>query len=323
MLKRLLVSFSAILLLTMTILTGPASAVGSTDASGSANTSDTYNPIWAGLRDGANLQFSSDREQTPTPPVVQNPQVVPPNSGLYVALGDSVAAGMGLPLSTTHPDDERCKRSTSAYGYTVASQLNMPLQHIACSGATAGDLFTRQGISGTNIAPQLDAAFASGTPALVSLTAGANDVHWNEFMAKCFASTCGTRSDTRIVNGYLSWLQLKLHYAFYSIYTRSGQTPPLVIVTGYYNPVSATCSALDPRLTLEEVNWIGAEVAALNQTIQNVASQYSFVKFAPVDFTGHDVCSASSWVQGASDPAPFHPNVAGQQAMAKSVLESR
>jgi len=242
---------------------------------------------------------------------------------MYVALGDSVAAGMGLPLSATHPDDERCKRSTGAYGYTVASQLTMPLQHIACSGATAGDLFTRQGISGTNIAPQLDTAFANGTPALISLTAGANDIHWNEFMTKCFASTCGTRSDTRTVNGYLSWLQIKLHYAFYSVYIRSGQTPPPVIVTGYYNPVSAACSSLDPRLTPEEVSWIGAEVAALNQTIQNVASQYSFVKFAPVDFTGHDVCSVSSWVQGATDPAPFHPKAAGQQAIAKAVLEAR
>jgi lysophospholipase L1-like esterase len=192
--------------------------------------------------------------------------------------------------------------------------------NIACSGATAGDLFTVQGVSGPNIPAQLTTAFANGTPQLMTITAGANDIHWAAFLKKCAASTCGTASDSSIANIYMTVLKFKLHYALSSIQARSHGTPPTVVMTGYYNPVSAACNSIDARFTPSELAWFSGEVAALNQTIQNVSSQYSFARFAPVDFTGHDLCSADSWVQGLQDPAPIHPTAAGQAAIANAVL---
>jgi lysophospholipase L1-like esterase len=117
-------------------------------------------------------------------------------------------------------------------------------------------------------------------------------------------------------------LQLKLYYLFYDIRSQSGGVPPPVVVTGYYNPLSSQCANLSQRLTPAELTWLATEHANLNRTIQNVASQFSYVRFAPVSFSGHDICSTTPWVQGINDPAPFHPNATGQQAIAGSVLRA-
>ena len=34
------------------------------------------------------------------------------------------------------------------------------------------------------------------------------------------------------------------------------------------------------------------------------------------DFSGHELCTSSSYVQGPSDPAPLHPNARGQLVIA-------
>ena len=101
-----------------------------------SHTSDTRtrrtDSIWEGLCVGASLNLSDasrlrcrhaiqsassndshpDTQPTPTPPRVQ-----------YAVLGDSVAAGLGLPI--TPQADERCGRSSEAYGYAVAKQHNV------------------------------------------------------------------------------------------------------------------------------------------------------------------------------------------------------
>jgi lysophospholipase L1-like esterase len=246
------------------------------------------------------------------------------NVGSYAALGDSVAAGLGLPLvPNATATDTTCGRSSQGYPNIVAASLNKPLANYACSGATAGDLFTQQGVSGPNIAPQLSQAYANNAmPDLITITAGANDVQWSNFIQKCYVSTCGTATDTVIANGALAVLQAKLYYMFYEIQSRSGSTPPTVVVTGYYNPLSAQCVPKIPNVTANEITWVTSYVASLNQTLQSVTSHFPFARFAPVDFTGHDLCSADSWVQGQSDPAPVHPTSAGQNAIAQSVLSA-
>ena len=280
-------------------------------ATGSAlAASDDNNPIWSGLWDGFNMvaggsSGSGTSGRTPA----------------YAALGDSVAAGLGLAkASGATSRDIQCGRSPQAYTITVAKATKLPIINMACSGATAGDIFTEQGVSGPNIPPQLDAAFANGTPELMTITAGANDAHWRGFLRACYAANCATSTSTTAANAYLVSLQLKLYYMFYSIQSRSGSgTPPRVYVTGYYNPLSDTC--LGSRITQDEITWMEGEVNALNGTIQNVTSQFSsFATYVPVSFAGHDLCSSKPWVQGLNAKAPFHPTATGQQAIAKAVL---
>jgi lysophospholipase L1-like esterase len=313
--------------LTAVVATGAVLAAqvffaASVTAQGTPGVPGSLNPITAGLWAGANFDLSSLDRQPGTPAPQPQPTPVPPPaptppSGRYAALGDSVAAGVGLPPSDT---DTRCGRSLNAYGQTVAQKLQLPLQHVACSGATAGDLTTKQRVNGPNIPAQLDTAYASGTPSVITITAGANDVHWTDILKKCYAYTCGTKTDRYLFDAAVSVMSVKYFYALHEIQQRSGATPPKVVLTGYYNPLSAACAGVIPEFTPAELAWIQEAVNKVNNTIRDTAAGYSFASYAPVDFTGHDLCSTDSWIQNQNDPTPFHPNAAGQQAMATAVL---
>jgi lysophospholipase L1-like esterase len=287
---------AAISLSLIVIFSTTASALAATDT----------NPIWSGLWQGYNMTAGSSSDSS--------------HAKVYAALGDSVAAGLGLKKASGGTSrDTQCGRSPQAYTTAIARATNLPIINAACSGATAGDIFTKQGVSGPNIPPQLDAAFAQGTPKLMTITAGANDAHWRGFLQACYATNCATSASTAAANAYLVSLQLKLYYMFYSIQSRSTGTPPKVYVTGYYNPLSNNC--LGSRISANEMAWLNAEATALNQTIQNVTNTFSsFATFVPISFAGHDICASTPWVQGLSAKAPFHPTATGQQAIAKAIL---
>lgn len=295
--------------------------------------------IWCGLWDGSNLTFGSlgcsnqqsssstsdtSSEQTNSDQTDQNSTTqTTATNGTYASLGDSVAAGYGLPSgSASSATDTACGRSDQAYPYLVAQARNLSLTHIACSGATAGDLVTDQRVSSQEVPAQLDQAFAQGTPQLISITAGANDAHWSTFIRTCFTADCSTAASTAAAHTLLLTMQAKLTYDLASIKVRSNGTPPQTIITGYYDPVGSDCASGQTYVTPQEIQWLSDETASLNQAIQHVASHYSFVTFVPVDFSGHDICSGDSWVQGLADPGPFHPTAAGQQAIARDVLNA-
>lgn len=257
-------------------------------------------------------------QTTPKPP---SPSV-PPRSTVqtYAALGDSVAAGLGLPAATNaSSQDLRCGRSPEAYPQQVAQARGMQLVDVACSGATVGDLFTRQSMPGGSLPPQLNTAFAGGTPQLITITAGANDAHWASLITACRVYDCANSlATTAAADFYLSVLQLKLYALFHDIEARSGP-PPTVLLTGYYHPLSAQCAG-QQGITADEITWINAETDALNQTIRQVTDRFSFAQFVPISFNGHELCSSDPWVQGINDPAPLHPTVMGQQMYANTIL---
>lgn len=236
----------------------------------------------------------------------------------YAALGDSVAAGLGLPNPIGASG--LCGRTTSAYAFAVGEARGLSTNLVACSDATLGDLFTEQGVDGPNLEPQLDGAFAGGAPELITITAGANDIRWDDFLRKCYASTCGTASDEHIAQGLLTALSVKLNLLFQNIAQQSGGSPPQVIMTGYYQPLSPSCTNLEPRLTPDEIAWLTAQTNALNQTLENATGNSGYASFVPLDFTGHDICSNDPWVQTLDEPAPFHPTTEGQQAIAQAII---
>jgi lysophospholipase L1-like esterase len=94
----------------------------------------------------------------------------------YVALGDSFAAGYGLP-SKPDPASQLCARSNLAYpellnGFRTLKNLDF----VACSGATTRDLWNLQ----------LDALSASTRT--VTLTIGGNDAGFSQLA--CLQTTC-------------------------------------------------------------------------------------------------------------------------------------
>lgn len=334
MLKKLFSLLTALTVAAAALMPAAATAQSESPPAGKDASSRILAGLWQGIdmatgSTGTYRTFASTTRSQSAP--------VPATAGAYVALGDSVAAGLGLPTKSTVPTSERrCGRTAEAYPNTVARAMSLPLVHKACSGATAGDLVTKQRRGSPNQPAQFDAAFAGGTPALITITAGANDARWDEFLRLCYSRDCANSSarqstecipndlsgftTTNLANCYLKLLQVKLHYALGSIQARSGNRPPTTVITGYYNPISPACTTATTRITAAEIAWLEAVTNALNQTIQGVAASYSFVRFAPVDFSGHDICSSSSWVQGLNSPAPFHPTVEGQQVIARSVL---
>lgn len=237
-------------------------------------------------------------------------------SGTYAALGDSVAAGAGL---TTN--DSVCGKSAEAYPYTVAATTGLTLTHTACTGAKADEgIYDSQTRNGTTLNSQLDQAFANGAPDLITLSIGANDARWTQFIRQCYYIRCGYSVDTARFSAYLVDLKLELNVIMAKISTLSSGNPPQVIVTGYYNPFSSTACTATNNLTSAEISWLRSRTNSLNTAIRGTVGKYSFADYAPVSFSGHDICSADSWIQGLNDPAPFHPTAAGQQAIAKAVL---
>lgn len=241
---------------------------------------------------------------------------------LYAALGDSVAAGVGLPNPVSVPSAEtRCGRTDASYPHLVAARFQFRLTDATCSGATVGDLFTKQRDASPSLSSQLDTAFSQGNPSLITITAGANDAHWQQFLYSCYYADCTNSTTTAVANAYLSALKLKLYTLFTEIELRSHGSPPTVVYTGYYNPVSPACVGKVSSIMPAEITWFTSEVTSLNATIQGVASHYPFVRFAPVNYNGHDICASVPWVQGISDPRPFHPTAEGQQAISQAVIQ--
>lgn len=248
----------------------------------------------------------------------------------YVALGDSVAAGLGLVPGFGAPaEDQLCGRSSQAYAATVAAGLRTLSNKIprvtnaACSGAVVNHLVVPQTVGSASVQPQLDTAFAAGVPDLMTLTAGANDVQWANFIGLCLASTCGTQANTDTADALLAGLRTNLRSNFTAVQERSHGQPPQVIVTGYYHPLSERC--INGNLTAAEVAWLNLQTDKLNMVIQETSREFNFTKFAPVDFTGHDICSADPWMQRPGvpgEPAPFHPTAKGQEVIGKAVLRS-
>lgn len=324
--------FLAALVIVVAGLSVGVLAPGVASAQGTNTVSAGTNLILCGLRAGANLDILGGLQCTnntnvntapsPNPNPVPTP-ITTESSASYVALGDSVAAGLGLPINSSgSAQDTQCGRSPEAYPNIVASRLNLNLTNVACSGATAGDLFTQQRINGPNPPAQLSQAFANGTPQLITITTGANDAHWAGFIRACYVTDCTGSAYTALAQAYLASMQAKLNFGLSSLQARSNGSPPEVIITGYYDPLSANCSNQAPQITPAEITWLRNETANLNQTIQSVADQFSFVKFVPISFNGHDICSGSSWVQGLDASAPFHPTARGQQAIADAVVQA-
>ena len=275
--------------------------------------------IGAGLCVGASLNLSLESQincvrqtQPPSGPAAPHTSSQPALPQ-YVAVGDSIAAGAGLP--SLAGSGSSCGRSAAAYPNLLARAQGLTLTNLACAGGEIDDR-----ASGLRSVPaQLDTALQGGGPKLITMTVGANDVHWVFFLRKCFTRVCGTSTDELTANRLNAQLSQNLTALLAGVKLKSDGAPPKIVITGYYDPLSDACAGVDPRLTSAETSWINTQTEALNRTLRDASEQFSFVRFVPIDFTGHDACSADPWVQTMDDPAPLHPTARGQQAIADMI----
>lgn len=235
----------------------------------------------------------------------------------YVSLGDSVASGLGL---TTPADTTGCGRTKEAYPYLLATALDYQLTHLACTGATL-----EAGINGPQVAAgeqtsQLTALFQR-EPDLITLGIGANDVAWLSLLSRCLEIECGTDEDQAAYEQVLNErVKPQLRTVLEAIDKQYGKKTQLVVV-GYYQVFprpGAMCqdiSGLDDKGLV----WARELRARLNRTVYEVVRTTGVGRYVEIDFSGHELCTNVPWIQGLSDPAPYHANAAGQRAIAEQI----
>ncbi|MDN5765183.1 MAG: SGNH/GDSL hydrolase family protein [Humibacillus sp.] len=226
---------------------------------------------------------------------------------VYDALGDSYASGYGVP-----PYDGSCGRSQSAYAEQLNGRMRIRLDDfVACAGATTTSL-----VSGG----QLNALNAHTN--LVTLTIGGNDIGWSSAVVACLGGTdsqcAGAVAATR------SNITTNLPGLLDSLYTQVAQQAPRarVVVTGYprlFSPRFGSylgASAAEQRALNDGAN-------VLNRVIAKEARKHGFT-FVDVTnrFQGHGVNAPSAWILGPTDPAAFHPTLAGYRAYTAAILSS-
>ena len=95
-----------------------------------------------------------------------------------------------------------------------------------------------------------------------------------------------------------------------------------VLVNLYYNPFDSQQHCLDGvGLTPAKQKSLTRLLGALNSVLANGARATGLIPVRP-DFAGHALCDPVPYVQGLNARAPFHPNLAGELAIALADVQA-
>lgn len=239
----------------------------------------------------------------------------------YVALGDSVAGGIGAGPSrdsvngcfADEAETRRIANHSAAYPVRVASALKANLDFQAYCGANV------RAVKNTQLRT------LSKATDLVTVQVGANDFGYAKVLEKCVKGAFGSVWECnwnidRITLQYRFELPEKLDGLYAEINERKGKNTR-VIVVGYPRivaPDSTAClnDGVMPRSTHQRMT---RAATALNATLKAEALEkgFDFVDPTP-SFKGHEVCGDPAWVNGIKWPYlvdSFHPNTAGHRAL--------
>jgi lysophospholipase L1-like esterase len=232
-----------------------------------------------------------------------------PNAIQYVALGDSVAAGLGGGDYV----DLTCFESENGYPYLLDPRRRIDLQtNAACTGAKTSNVISDQ-LSALNEDTEL-----------VTLTVGAADLNLSDVLTACTAvppTGCQAAIGTAI--GLLSGLGGSLTTLYATVAAEAPNA--LIVVTGYpyLFDVAPNCNLEDPTADIR--GQINCATAALNSTIERavLAAQAAGINIVYVDvtdeFAGHGIGSEEPFINSVGEGA-YHPNADGYRAYAKAIF---
>jgi lysophospholipase L1-like esterase len=318
---------------------GAAVAAGGVLAGGAAVTTV------ASARDQLSA-VTSLADLTGTAPLVPTPVVAAEGRSdvELVVIGDSTAAGVGnAPLREPGPFDEVCGRSRDAYAEVLAAALRTPTANLACSSATIeAGVLGPQVEGGTRIPPQLGVLKGLVGVRTVVVSTGANDVGWADFIRLCYGlERCDDQLSQQLFASRLDAFRIRYAQLLQQLSALSDR--PHVVVLQYYDPFGeqldcpdlrdpgtpavappgygfAPDAAHDEEARLRtKIEPLRARLIQLNAVLAEGADAFGFATVAP-SFQGHALCDAESWVQGMSARYPFHPDAAGELAMAAALL---
>ncbi|MEJ3749796.1 SGNH/GDSL hydrolase family protein [Actinomycetes bacterium KLBMP 9797] len=242
----------------------------------------------------------------------------------YVALGDSSAAGPGIPNQI----NAACGRSDRNWPHVLATILRAELTDVTCSGARIPDLSGRQYGS---IAPQFD-ALGPDTD-LVTLAIGGNDIAGSEAFVACATltpeptgPTCQERFTVGGVDQYATRVAETapvLAAALKEIKRRSPQAAVAVVgYLTYWQP--GGCFPADPYVPVD-ADYLQATFDRLMAMLADQAAAhgatYVDIRTPSAD---HGLCAppAKRWLEGAIPAVPalkYHPNATGMANAAKII----
>jgi hypothetical protein len=235
-----------------------------------------------------------------------------------VVIGDSTASGDGLPLAANASSlDRACSRSPEAYASDLAAVNGWSVLNLSCSSATiTNGLLEQQVLNDGSLAPvQLIEAEQATHAKLIIVSVGADDVQWSIMTRLCAASTV---CNDKVSSAYFTQLLGSFTRSYYQLLLDLAnlQNHPAVLINQYYVPFGKDLSCLSKyQMTPAKVGVLMSRLGQLNSVLAQGAHAYGFGVVQP-RFTGHELCTADPYVQGASDPAPLHPTAAGQLAIA-------
>jgi GDSL-like Lipase/Acylhydrolase family len=241
-----------------------------------------------------------------------------------VVIGDSTAAGAGLPLGSSPTALERaCGRSPDAYADDLAVVNNWDVLNLACGGATIQNGLTgAQVLSDGQVAPVQVAEAAQATRAkVIIISVGADDVSWAIMTQLCAASTV---CNDKVSTAYFTQLLDSFTRSYYQLLGNLANLPghPAVLVNEYYSPFGSSIGCLARYgMTTAKEKVLLSRLGQLNAVLAQGADAFGDGVAVP-QFTGHELCTADPYVQGPGDRAPMHPNVAGQLAIALADQEA-
>jgi hypothetical protein len=89
-----------------------------------------------------------------------------------------------------------------------------------------------------------------------------------------------------------------------------------VLINQYYVPFGSSIGCLRGfGMTPAKEKVLLSRLGQLNKALAQGAGLFGFGVAAP-QFAGHELCTSDPYVQGPDDPAPLHPNAAGELAIA-------
>ncbi|MGV9713291.1 SGNH/GDSL hydrolase family protein [Gordonia sp. NPDC003424] len=251
----------------------------------------------------------------------------PAQQKTLVNLGDSYSAGAGI-YPQVEDSTAQCLRSSRNFAHLLAAAKGFHLDDVSCSSADTADFFSSQYFG---VPPQLDAVAADDS--VVTMMIGGNDS--GVFSGAIGACSSAAPSDPqgapcRAAHGsqFTDIVETSTYPALVKAFNavRAKAPSATVIAVGYpwIVPRDTGCYPAVPVAT-GDVPYLRDLQRILNDAVARAAAQTGvhYVDMSTVS-DGHDACQPGGqrWIEpptGASGASPWHPNEAGQQAIADQI----
>lgn len=275
----------------------------------------------------------------------------------YVAMGDSYAAGEGvppfnpgtdIPQSTRKASKNTCHRSNASWNFGLEATTPYVMEDfIACSGAKSENLLSTPQYDTQPV--QVDTLKQEPhAPSMVSLSIGGNDIGFHDVAVACFTdlirSNCGSAVERGMIRVESDAFKAQLTEDMKQIHMAAPVAK--IELVGYPNVMtlsphaSRVCPWLTPAAQGNVVAFVREIARVQSSTVSQMPASWNVHYINTLDtLQGHELCTSRPYVNSITDiiyqPSHLsaaalqdllqeigHPNFAGQQAMLGVVTDA-